>query len=491
MGSLPDSKYIIQTDGYYFVESHDVDPSKGYITVSAKGVINGLSNQPNDGADFGPDSYNPNYSGSGIPYTQTSGIQEAWDYALSNIINYSEASSLYYIPEIRYIGGKYDIHETVTIEPPIQTINGKTYTIGNIIMKGQGSMNPYFINHVTTDYMFKLVATSSNVINTNIQVDNLQFQNAPSVTGYGHLSIVTPSGKNPFQSINLDVNGATSHAPVIVDGCNTIILFNYELYNNESSTQPGSIFQTNGVFSATGCTFNGDTIWAQNVISIDGSRVNYAGSSDYGIIIQNVSTVFPTIPVSQVSITNSYMVFPIGVGINIGRVLVSGSVLATAGSPAGMFIGISSGLTIESIIFKHNSVYEYSSGFALAPISSNLTVNEFRYDNIIGNTTLYSEILPTPTLSTNPPTSGTVYQNTNPYDIRIYLPAYASTSGTAGTVVIALGSSSSPSTIGTRYISGSTSSSSTDILELVVPAGWYYEYTLTGVTLATATVVAD
>ena len=46
----------------------------------AKGVINGLSNQPNDGADFGPDTYNPNYTGSGIPYTQTSGIQEAIDY---------------------------------------------------------------------------------------------------------------------------------------------------------------------------------------------------------------------------------------------------------------------------------------------------------------------------------------------------------------------------------------------------------------------------
>ena len=76
MGSLPDSKYIIQTDGYYFVESHDVDPSKGYITVSAKGIVNGLSNIPNDGADFGPDSYSPT-STSAIPYTETSGIMEA------------------------------------------------------------------------------------------------------------------------------------------------------------------------------------------------------------------------------------------------------------------------------------------------------------------------------------------------------------------------------------------------------------------------------
>ena len=86
MGSLPDSKYIIQTDGYWFVEAHDVDPNKGYISLSAKGIVNGLSNQPNDGADFGPDSYNPNYSGSGIPYTTSMGLREALEYATSNAV---------------------------------------------------------------------------------------------------------------------------------------------------------------------------------------------------------------------------------------------------------------------------------------------------------------------------------------------------------------------------------------------------------------------
>ncbi|MEM3860329.1 MAG: hypothetical protein QW478_13180 [Candidatus Micrarchaeaceae archaeon] len=29
---------------------------KPYVTVSAKGISNGLSNIPNDGADFGPDT---------------------------------------------------------------------------------------------------------------------------------------------------------------------------------------------------------------------------------------------------------------------------------------------------------------------------------------------------------------------------------------------------------------------------------------------------
>ena len=56
---------------------------KPFITVSAKGISNGLSNIPNDGADFGPDTMlnatSPSQTGS--PYTQTNGRQEAVNYA--------------------------------------------------------------------------------------------------------------------------------------------------------------------------------------------------------------------------------------------------------------------------------------------------------------------------------------------------------------------------------------------------------------------------
>jgi len=55
---------------------------KPYITVSARGISNGLSDTYNDGADFGPDTLLnatlPNQYGP--PYTQTAGIQEAIDY---------------------------------------------------------------------------------------------------------------------------------------------------------------------------------------------------------------------------------------------------------------------------------------------------------------------------------------------------------------------------------------------------------------------------
>jgi len=52
------------------------------IYVSSKGISNGLSDIPNDGFDFGPDTMlgasSPDQYGP--PYTQTSGIQEAYNY---------------------------------------------------------------------------------------------------------------------------------------------------------------------------------------------------------------------------------------------------------------------------------------------------------------------------------------------------------------------------------------------------------------------------
>ena len=97
----------------------------------------------------------------------------------------------------------------------------------------------------------------------------------------------------------------------------------------------------------------------------------------------------------------------------------------------------------------------------------------------------------TPSLSANPPVSGTAYQNTNPYAIEIDLPVYVSTGGTVGYVTIAKGSTDTPTAIGNQYVSGDTSSTATQIIRVKVPAGWYYKFTGSGVTFATATPFAE
>jgi hypothetical protein len=53
------------------------------------------------------------------------------------------------------------------------------------------------------------------------------------------------------------------------------------------------------------------------------------------------------------------------------------------------------------------------------------------------------------------------------------------------------GSTDTPIAIGNQFVSGSTSSTSTDIIKLRVPAGWYYEFTGSGVTFSTATPFAE
>ena len=76
-------------------------------------------------------------------------------------------------------------------------------------------------------------------------------------------------------------------------------------------------------------------------------------------------------------------------------------------------------------------------------------------------------------------------------NINIDLPVYATTAGTAGYVTIAKGATSTPTAIGSQFVSGSTSSTSVDIIRLRVPAGWYYEFTESGVTFGTASVFAE
>ena len=86
---------------------------------------------------------------------------------------------------------------------------------------------------------------------------------------------------------------------------------------------------------------------------------------------------------------------------------------------------------------------------------------------------------------------GTIYQNTTASYQTLYVPAYASTSGTAGTVALALGTSSTPSTIATEYVSGSTSSSAAVVMTVRIPPQWYYSLTTSGATLGTITQIQE
>lgn len=102
----------------------------------------------------------------------------------------------------------------------------------------------------------------------------------------------------------------------------------------------------------------------------------------------------------------------------------------------------------------------------------------------------------------SPLVSGTSYQNKSGRPLTIYQPVYASTSGTAGSIVAAIappvaggnGNNSEAGTLVDLYtqdISGSTSSTAPAVCEISVPPMWFYSFTATKATLADATMMAE
>jgi hypothetical protein len=97
----------------------------------------------------------------------------------------------------------------------------------------------------------------------------------------------------------------------------------------------------------------------------------------------------------------------------------------------------------------------------------------------------------TPTALAPTIASGAVYQNTTASYQTLRIEAYAATAGTAGSVAVALGTSGTPSTIETDYVSGGSSSTVTVPIVLRVPPQWYYSLTVSGAVLGSATGIQE
>ena len=246
-------QYVIQEDGFWYIASKDRTPGVPEITVSAKGIANGLSTEYNDGYDFGPDSYNPSVT-SGVPLTQTSGIQEAWNYAVSVGVIYtypldSILSSTYtFIPEIKLLSGEFLISELILLSAP----NG--VYIENVKITGLTSMSPYIIVHNNNGF---LKFDPNNFRYTNIEISNLQPVNANGYTPITFIdadftSVSANNNVNVFQSYNLDFGGQPTN-PMILKGFAQIIFYNYENY-----CSTGEILQTNGSVSYFGGVVSGN-----------------------------------------------------------------------------------------------------------------------------------------------------------------------------------------------------------------------------------------
>ena len=398
MGSLPDSKYIIQTDGYYFVESHDVDPSKGYITVSAKGVINGLSNQPNDGADFGPDTYDPNYTGSGIPYTQTSGIQEALNY--SEVIKYSGSIIL-------LSAGNFAIGSTIQLNNPGQvTIIGNGYnttnlyptTTGITIFKGPCSKTTF------KDFMIISGEYNSNTAAWGIDLSQTE--------GVPNNAIIHVQFNGTFTSgwFNLDGNENSFVDLVNVENQGSVTTgFSWKIPN-------GAGYISRSYLAIGGTSISGTVEFQQlnitdsviGVLQLTGNANDlrlkgvYTADSRQAIIDLNGNNLDTLDFEGYISLGNS-------------NYLIDNSQHATTGS---------------TIILCKISGFQNTDGSSVNWIQANTYVNKYMIDRLYvyanitgqpftvnGNIPVLGGNVTTPSV----PTSGTAQQNTNPYPVNVYL----------------------------------------------------------------------
>ena len=553
--------YIIVDNGFYYV-AYKEKAKVPEVVVSAKGVANGLSEDYNDGWDFGPDSYDPDSTAS-IPYTQTSGIQEAVTYIASNGGG-----------EIEVVTGEYIVNTTISILSSHIHIHGK----GTIIPSSSFSGNAYgdvfvinvdeagFLEDISIDglkFDFKNLPSDSSI---NVNGIHVKYTNATTATEYYNIRITNISGFNlPSNSTTYYANNAlvyvtaTNTGPTRPQG---VIINNVFAYNSYCIIQTAG---TSGVTisNVTGVDLTGNGIMIGYGNYVDNS-INFGpdttsalvninlGNAEYALPFDSSNNTYAGLYINASAFTvSNVIVGGFGTGIlaqnpeNEGECVISNAVVMENSGQGITLLGNSdtyihpitlmgvtsygngfgtggstgesgSGLVTYGASFKAiGCMITGNNGYGLYVANDNNVeitgfvdkFTDFGTENpngagayfvdsfFAGSPNMIIEgtgFTNSPTISANPPVSATVYQNTLPYDIEIDLPVYATTSGTAGYVTVAKGSSSSSlTTIGNQFVNGSTSSTSVDIIRLRVPAGWYYEFTASGVTFGTASVFAE
>ena len=500
---------------------------KPYVTVSSKGLANGLSEYFNDGADFGPDSLQSNGS-----LTQTTGIQEA--------CTYLEPTG----GEIKLTDGIFYFHTgvTYTSEAPLRISGVRPNVTRGVTFTSEMSGGTFIIP--ASDYptnnmpLFTFLNTTPGnnngfvdignmgIIGTYIEVGDtvpdgasstspvaLQFGNTTSLEGGGPVAknvhdmkiincvsaIVSYSGGGPNLYDNLHVDGCGYNGTVTINGTSYTNPATFIFYELSQHWGKFEVFSPNGtdVFQY----YNSAGGYAPSIL-VDNIYSNIAGND---IFLINTTLNGVVLEIGNINVEgsanngNSVIGLPSSGSLTVylANLYQNGSSLVrqyNSSSTARVDISVGNYHATNSagIVVNGNSV---ASGSRLAISNAYLEsiVSGALSNSITGLTWTMAHVYPvqTPTLSTNPPVSGTVYQNTNPYDIEIDLPVYATTAGTAGYVTMAKGSTDTPTAISSQYVSGDTSSTSTQIIKLRVPAGWYYSFTGSGVTFATATPFAE
>jgi hypothetical protein len=437
-----------------------------YVTVSSKGIANGLSRYPNDGADFGPDTTlgataPGQYGGT---YTETTGIQEAWNYAATQgnqtimfTATYNDKAPFQINTDIlvpNIAGGK-----------SIRLV-GQGRTGGTVLQFNSGCTKgiDYGANY------------SGNFVG-NAQIENIAlWANTSTLTSLLNIPCTTPGGYVSLRDVQYGgpVIPAYTDAAIYISGVQFVSLIGV-------SDEQG---KNNGV-----TIINAGICWITDYRGA-GATVTLQGNNYAFLSIKNGTPIILQ-GNGYTHITGNYINGnTITCNDTNSIIILSGNFVLANVTP----VIISSGALVN-ILSLRDAVID--AGVSDLPfVTNNGTLKYFDKKNIIfGNTDAESIVFPTnsPTLSANPPVSGTAYQNTNPYDIRLKIPVtYNPTATAAATLATGISSTSTVTTTTKVSIPAGLTSADGQILtyEMVVPAGWYFEIVATNATIGTAEVQA-
>jgi hypothetical protein len=415
--------YIITYPGGYYV-AYKEKVKVPYVVVSAKGVANGLSEEYNDGWDFGPDSYNPDYTGSEIPYTQTSGIQEAWDYAFS-------PSSGGYLNKVVLTGGG-----KVYIDVPLSLRS----TYGNIVFEGEGGDGYSQIqcsDNFTGNYLIEVAQQGfvrfSGIRLTPIMPNGtminygLYFNNSSSDSNQYWENFTFDAANVAQLYQNTTVNGRIFFKSVVFNGggqyffytTNGNSLFQFIQCSPENTLY--SVPSTGGASQLMFVECQTPAFHSRNTSVNLQSTYIWIGNSDmvfYGTaqIGNNVNIWGTNVRFSQFNSANYINIQ--GTDVNI---YIRGGYSDYNGGGSGTFYlvtastGASGYVTVEKVQLSNNS-----SGTTVSITNQSIVPVNVKDIFIQPSSGTVSIEYPTPT-TPSVPASGTSQENTNPYPVDVYI----------------------------------------------------------------------
>ena len=394
---------------------------KPYITVSAKGIVNGLSRYPNDGADFGPDTTKgattPGQYGS--PYTTSTGIQEAWNYALS-IAYYIPTGKVnadsYDVPEIHLLQGQFFITQQVKF-------SGGSEQINSFKISGAGSIASDIICNVDNDYAIIIDPDTTGNTGVTFYDFSYDFPSGTSCIGFVNWNFTSSPSGDPWiiwDNVNAGTPSAGTYSSFLGSDISGVRgLFGAYISGSMASTNTLYVSATTVYYAGATTGFPINTGNSVNVYLFSPRAVTL------GNRIQEATIINPqgTVTLGTSSSTNIYANISIEKLFNVGIV---------------MNTNIDGTLVIEDVYFSVQSVTLLTSnGYATSVLkiknvraTGNSTPLTDGKVYTSGQDIQISDIYPITYFTNIPvndvstpsvPASGTAQPNANQYSVDVYL----------------------------------------------------------------------